>query len=67
MKYKGDNIAIFDDSVSSKIKFEAAYQVVSTDFDFDATTFRTSIMHEIENYDFDGNIIWQKEVWRPKS
>lgn len=66
MKYKGDNIALFDDDLDSKIEFETAFQVVSTNFDFENGNFRTSIMHEVESVDEKGNLKWNKEVWRPK-
>ena len=66
MKYKGDNIALFDDDLASKIQFETAFQVVSTNFDFENGNFRTSIMHEIESVDEKGNIKWSKEVWQPR-
>lgn len=65
MKYSGDNVALFDNNLESKLKFKTAFQVVCVDFDFDKADFKTYFVHEIQSVDEFGNIKWSKEVWEP--
>jgi len=64
LKFAGDNVALFDDDLYTKIKFQTAYEVVCTHFDFDIGTLNSFFLHEIESIDADGNIVWKKGIYR---
>lgn len=67
MMYKGDNIALFEENLDDKIKFETAIQAICLDFDFDKPDFQSYFTYEIESYDKNGNLTWSKEPWRPNN
>ena len=63
LKFAGDNVALFDDNLYSKIKFETAYEVVCTHFDFEIGSLNSFFLHEIESIDEKGNIVWKKAIY----
>jgi RES domain len=63
LKFAGDNVALFDDNLYTKIKFQTAYEVVCTHFDFDIGTLNSFFLHEIESIDGQGNIVWKKAMY----
>jgi hypothetical protein len=63
LKFAGDNVALFDDNLYSKIKFHTAYELVCTHFDFDIGTLNSFFLHEIESIDANGNIIWKQNIY----
>lgn len=65
MKYKGDNIALFDFELDTKIKFKTAYEVVCLDFDFDKPDFDIYLLHELIEIKQDGTLIWNSEIPEP--
>lgn len=66
MKYTGDNIALFENALINKIKFETAIQTICLDFDFDKPDFESYFTYEIESCDENGNLIWSTTPWRPR-
>ena len=63
LKFAGDNVSLFDDELYSKIKFETAYEVLCTHFDFEIGTLNSFFLHEIESIDADNNIVWKKTMY----
>lgn len=64
MKYKGNNQALFIDSVDDKLEFTNAIEVICSNMDFDKGDFLLGILHEAESIE-EGKIIWKKELYRP--
>ncbi len=63
LKFAGDNAALFDDNLYTKIEFQTAFEVLCTHFDFDLGTLNSFFLHEIESIDADGNIVWEKSIY----
>lgn len=66
MRYKGDNVALFDTDLDTKIKFKTAFEVVCVDFDFEKADFKSYFKHELKEINKKGELEWNKEVYRPK-
>lgn len=66
MKYKGDNIVLFDSNLDEKIKFKTAFEMICVDFDFQKADFKSYFFHEIKEVKENGDIVWDKDVYQPK-
>ncbi len=58
MKFKGDNIALFDNDLDSKIKFKTAYVILCAGFDFENVSFKSFKIRELDSIDKDGRLKW---------
>jgi RES domain len=66
MQYKGDNQALFIESVDSKIELVDALQVLCTNFDFDKADFNAHILHNAKSIEND-IIEWNTELYREEA
>jgi hypothetical protein len=56
-------LTFFNDHLHAKIRFETAYWVASTHFDFDKGTLNSFFLHQIKSVDPLGNIIWNDSIY----
>jgi hypothetical protein len=63
LKFAGDNVALFDDNLYKKIKFQTAYEVACTHFDFDIGTLNSFFLNEIDSIDSEGTIAWKNGIY----
>jgi hypothetical protein len=65
MKYRGDNQALFVESVERKLELINTIQVLCGNLDFEKLEFLPGIMHEAESI-INGTIKWKTEPYQPR-
>jgi len=58
MKYRGDNIALFNFDLDSKIKFITAYKIICTNYDFENGKFDFAKIRKVDSVDKNGKLNW---------
>ena len=58
MKYRGDNIALFNSELDSKIKFITAYEMICTNYDFENGKFDFAKIRKVDSVDKYGRLNW---------
>lgn len=59
MNYKGDNIALFDSDLETKIKFKTAYELICTNFEFENSKFSYAKIRAMDSFDINGKLKWK--------
>jgi hypothetical protein len=58
MKFKGNNIALFDKNLFSKITFKTASEILCTDFDFENASFKSFKIRKLDSIGKNGQLNW---------
>ncbi|MBU1099797.1 MAG: RES domain-containing protein [Bacteroidetes bacterium] len=58
MKFKGDNIALYDKNLSSKITFKTASEMACADFDFENASFKSFKIRKLDSIGKNGKLNW---------